>query len=169
MTRLRPTAPEGAETLEQHHAGPDEAGAHCWSGFRPAGHVQQRFDDRTLLSDRGHLAVVDDADHLVADVGWSKVNNGPPPHGECRNLGIWVVAEHRGQSHGTEAQRLGAAYLLDHTTRERLEAGTESGNLAEQRALEKTGFAREGPLRRACLRSGELRDMVLYPKLRGEK
>ncbi len=51
---------------------------------------------------------------------------------------------------------------------ERVEAGTEAGNIGEQKALEKAGFTREGVLRRACLRAGEYRDMVVYSKLRNE-
>jgi RimJ/RimL family protein N-acetyltransferase len=52
---------------------------------------------------------------------------------------------------------------------QRIEAGTESGNVGEQKALEKAGFTREGVLRRACFRGGEYRDMMIYSKLRGEK
>ena len=40
-----------------------------------------------------------------------------------------------------------ARYLFAHTTAHRLEAGTEVGNVAEQRALEKAGFSREGVTR----------------------
>ena len=93
----------------------------------------------------------------------------PPPNGDCWNIGIWLVPEHRGKGHGTEAQRLGAAYLFEHTMMERVEAGTETGNVGEQRALEKAGFTREGVLRRACFRGGEWRDMVIFSKLRGER
>ena len=40
--------------------------------------------------------------------------------------------------------------------------------MAEQRALEKAGFTREGVLRHACFRGGEWQDMVVFSKLRGE-
>ena len=51
---------------------------------------------------------------------------------------------------------------------ERVEAVDRVGNVAEQRALERAGFTREGVLRRACFRGGEWRDMVVFSKLRGE-
>jgi RimJ/RimL family protein N-acetyltransferase len=105
---------------------------------------------------------------VVGELSWLKVFNGPPPNGDCWNMGIWIAPEHRGKGHGTESQRLGAAYLFAHTLMERVEAGTEADNVGEQRALEKAGFTREGVLRRACFRGGEWRDMVVFSKLRGE-
>ena len=42
-------------------------------------------------------------------------------------------------------------------------------NLAEQRALERAGFTREGVLRQAQFRDGGFRDMVLYSRLRGDR
>jgi RimJ/RimL family protein N-acetyltransferase len=41
-------------------------------------------------------------------------------------------------------------------------------NAAEQRALERAGFTREGVLRHAQFREGGFHDLVLYSKLRGE-
>jgi RimJ/RimL family protein N-acetyltransferase len=121
-----------------------------------------------LREDGGVLAVTDDEGELVGELSWVRTLNGPPPHGYCWNAGIWIRPECRGKGHGSEAQRLGAAYLFEHAYLERVEAGTEADNVAEQRALEKAGFTREGVLRRACFRGGAWRDMVLYSKLRGE-
>ena len=41
-------------------------------------------------------------------------------------------------------------------------------NLAEQRALERAGFTREGVLRHAQFRDGGFHDMVLYSRLRDD-
>jgi RimJ/RimL family protein N-acetyltransferase len=41
-------------------------------------------------------------------------------------------------------------------------------NVAEQRALEKSGFRREGVLRQAGFRGGRWRDGILYALLRNE-
>ena len=43
---------------------------------------------------------------------------------------------------------------------------TDADNLAEQKALERIGFTREGVLRRAVSRAGAWRDLVLYALLR---
>jgi RimJ/RimL family protein N-acetyltransferase len=52
---------------------------------------------------------------------------------------------------------------------ERLEASTDMGNTAEQRALERAGFTREGTLRYAQFRDGEFHDLVLYSRLRDDR
>ena len=72
----------------------------------------------------------------------------------------------RGRGYGTRAQRLVAEYLFAHTQLNRVEAETETGNVAERRALEKAGFTQEGILRGACFRDGQWRDMVVYSMIR---
>lgn len=69
---------------------------------------------------------------------------------------------------GTRAQRLLVEYLFAHTQVVRIEADTEVENIAEQRALEKTGFTREGVLRSAGFRDGRWRDAVRYSVLRDD-
>jgi RimJ/RimL family protein N-acetyltransferase len=51
---------------------------------------------------------------------------------------------------------------------ERIEAETDVENVAEQRALERAGFTREGVLRHAQFRAGHWRDTVMYSVLRAE-
>jgi RimJ/RimL family protein N-acetyltransferase len=41
-------------------------------------------------------------------------------------------------------------------------------NVAEQRALEKAGFTREGVNRQAQFRAGAYHDLVLYARLRSD-
>jgi aminoglycoside 6'-N-acetyltransferase len=60
-------------------------------------------------------------------------------------------------------------YLFDHTRAERIQAWTDCDNLAEQRALEKAGFVREGVLRSAQWRSGQWHDEVIFSMLRAER
>jgi RimJ/RimL family protein N-acetyltransferase len=169
VTRLRRIEAEDIDVLEQQYAGPDVAGEFSWMGFTDRGRLRKRFDAGEMLaSDKGILAVVDDDDRLVGEVSWIRAFNGPPPQGHCWNIGIWIHPDHRGAGHGSAAQRLVAAYLLEHFYLDRVEAGTEVDNVAEQRALEKAGFTREGVLRRACFRGGAWRDMVVYSKIRGE-
>ena len=169
MTRLRRIEEGDIDILEQQYAGPEFAGEQAWMGFVQAGKLRQRFESREILrEDGGILAVADDDGQLVGEISWVRMMNGPPPQGYCWNIGIWILPDHRGKGHGSEAQRLGAAYLFEHSYLERVEAGTEADNVGEQRALERAGFTREGVLRRACFRGGEWRDMVVYSKLRGE-
>ena len=56
--------------------------------------------------------------------------------------------------------------MFAHTLVHRIWAATEVENVAEQRALEKAGFTREGTLRGAGWRDGAWRDGVSYSLLR---
>ena len=169
MTALRPIEPADVEALERWKTDPAAAGDHQWFGFMPR-RLREQVEHGTLIGEEGgSLAVVDDDGALVGDVSWRRRVTGPGPHNHSWNLGIMLLPEHRGRGHGTAAQRQLAAYLFAHTAVERVEADTDVANVAEQRALEKAGFTREGVLRRAQFREGAWHDMVLYSKLRGER
>lgn len=169
MTTLRPVEPKDVDFLLSEYDSPESAGEFGWVGFRNRHRAREVLESGQVIDgDNGHLVIAADDASPVGLLTWHKAVNGPPPYSVAWNLGIWVGAEHRGQGHGTEAQRLGAAYLLAHTNFERIEASTEVDNIGEQKALEKAGFTREGVLRRAAFRDGAYRDMVMYSKLRGE-
>lgn len=167
MIRLRPVVEADLPLLEMQDD-PGAAGEFAWYHFRDPGSRRRQFEAHAMIGDDRGLLAIDVDGRFVGEVSWVRMQNGPPPHGFCWNLGIWIVPDERGNGYGSQAQRLGAAYLFDTTYLERVEAGTESGNIAEQRALEKAGFTREGVLRKSCFRGGEWRDMVVYSKLRGE-
>lgn len=105
---------------------------------------------------------------LVGRVSWHPVPHGPSFPCVAINIGITLVEEHRGRGLGTAAQRLLVEHLFATTDVHRVEASTDVDNAAEQHALEKVGFRREGVLRGAQLRGGVRRDLVLYSLLRGE-
>ncbi len=90
----------------------------------------------------------------------------PTPNAYHWEIGISLLPEARGHGYGTEAQRLLVRYLFAHTPVHRIEAATEAGNVAEQRALEKAGFTREGVLRGIGWRDGAWRDGIWYSVLR---
>ncbi|MFD9092636.1 GNAT family N-acetyltransferase [Streptomyces collinus] len=70
----------------------------------------------------------------------------------------------RGKGYGKHAQRRLVEYLFAHTKVNRVEAGTEVTNIAEQRALERAGFTREGVLRGACTGEGRSRENAPDPR-----
>jgi RimJ/RimL family protein N-acetyltransferase len=104
----------------------------------------------------------------IGTVGWHKVVNGPNPESAAWNIGISLVPEARGHGYGAEAQRQLAAYLFETTRVNRVEASTDVDNLAEQRSLEKAGFAREGIQRGSQFRAGAYHDLILYSRLRDD-
>ena len=167
--RLRPVRGDEVELLERWGADPEAQGRFGWFGFAPPGALRRRHDQDGLLGeDRGNLLVELGDGTPIGDVSYISVHHGPPPASRAFNIGIWLLPEHRGRGHGTEAQRQLAAYLFAHTPVERVEASTDVANAAEQRALERAGFTREGVLRHAQFREGGFHDLVLYSKLRAE-
>lgn len=145
-----------------------------WNSFEigASNRFHRRFaDDGGLAAETGMLAVekVDGAAAtLIGSVSWFTVQHGPSLACRALNIGISLFPPHRGQGHGTAAQRQLVEYLFSTRLVERLEAGTDVDNIAEQRALERAGFSREGVLRHAQFRRGEWRDVVLYSRLRSD-
>ncbi|MCI0583355.1 MAG: GNAT family N-acetyltransferase [Chloroflexi bacterium] len=103
---------------------------------------------------------------IIGTIGWHRVRYGPNPESDAWMFGIDLVPEARGQGYGTEAQRLIAEHLFATTPAHRVEASTDVENVAEQRALEKAGFTREGVNRSAQWRAGSWHDLVLYARIR---
>jgi RimJ/RimL family protein N-acetyltransferase len=103
---------------------------------------------------------------ILGTVGWHRVNYGPSPWSDAWNFGIELRPEARGRGYGSEAQRLLADFLFDTYDLHRVEASTDVENVAEQRALEKAGFVREGIQRGAQFRAGTYHDLVTYARLR---
>ena len=104
----------------------------------------------------------------IGSVGWHRVGYGPNPESEAWNIGIALLPDERGRGHGVEAQIRLAAYLFETTGVNRVEAQTDADNVAEQRALEKAGFQREGIARGAQFRAGSYHDLVVYSRLRND-
>jgi RimJ/RimL family protein N-acetyltransferase len=113
--------------------------------------------------------LVVDVDGVAAGtVGWHPVQHGPNQRCTGWNIGITLWPEHRGRGAGSHAQRLLAAHLFATTEVNRLEASTDVANVAEQKALVKAGFQREGVLRGAQWRRGAYHDLVLFSRLRSD-
>ena len=132
--------------------------------------LEKDFQQNGLLSQEyGTLLVVTcESEQVVGDVSYRQVRYGPGGASIAYNIGIVLVPEHRGKGYGVEAQELLAGYLFSVYPIMRVEASTDSTNRAEQRALEKAGFTREGVLRKAQWRNGDWHDLVMFSKLRGE-
>jgi [ribosomal protein S5]-alanine N-acetyltransferase len=83
------------------------------------------------------------------------------------HLGYWLGEAHWGEGVATAAVRALVTHLFDQDRFERLETVVFGWNPASMRVLEKSGFAREGILRRSVFKDGEFLDSVLYAALRG--
>lgn len=166
MVLLRPFTSSDLAFVREHLAGP-EHGEYTWFGWTPP-KLQARFEADGLLGPDGGRLIIDDAGHPVGSVEHSKAHWGPT-ESWCWEIGIQLRADARGRGIGTRAQVLLRDYLFDHTRAERIQATTDIENRAEQRALEKAGFQREGVVRSAIWRAGAWHDQVLYAFLRSER
>jgi RimJ/RimL family protein N-acetyltransferase len=83
-------------------------------------------------------------------------------------VGYILVPGERGKGYGTEAVGIMVDYLFLSRENMRIQAQTDTRNMASQRILEKTGFRKEGTLRKSWFLRGELRDCYLYSILREE-
>ncbi|MDQ3877434.1 MAG: GNAT family N-acetyltransferase [Actinomycetota bacterium] len=135
-------------------------------GFSWFHRLAEQFDRPQPATDPTRFVVETKAGEVVGMVSWHWVSYGPNDESRGVNIGITLRVAARGKGYGTEAQRLLADHLFATTNTFRVEASTDVENIAEQRALEKAGFTREGVLRAAQMRSGVRHDIVVYSRLR---
>lgn len=162
LTRLRPPRPDEARTLErwreqvlspfEDFGGPPPAGLQGTSLPLPPG--------------SGELAVTDAEDRLLGSVGWRPVTYGPNAGSQAVEIGISLHPSARRKGHGARAQRMLAEHLFLTTGGHRVQASTDVENAAEQAALVRAGFRREGVLRGAQWRGGVFHDLVSFARLR---
>lgn len=116
------------------------------------------------------VEITDDAGGraVAGSVSWHVEYYGPSEGSRAWNIGIGLAPAARGHGVGTVAQRLLAEWLLSSTDVARVEASTDVTNVAEQRALERAGFTREGVLRSAQERVDGRHDLYSYSLLRSD-
>jgi RimJ/RimL family protein N-acetyltransferase len=162
---LRPVGAADLGFLERFLVDAEAAGPFQWQGWSDPGRWRRRWAQDGLLSDEGGHLIVDQGGEALGFVAWRRAAGWRVPYW---NVGAQLRPDARGRGIGTAAQRLLVDYLFAHSPVVRLEADTETGNLAEQRALEKAGFTREGVLRSVVFRDGRWRDVVRYAVVRGD-
>lgn len=166
---LRPVAVSDLDQLEAWERDPDSSGEFNWFGLHASGRRARAFAETGLLTDeRGTLLIQTKEGEIAGNLTYHSVRHGPGEHNRGFQIGIALSPAYRGQGYGVEAQRALAAYLFATYPVERIEAETDVENIAEQRALARAGFTREGILRRAQWRNGGWHDLVMYSKLRSE-
>ena len=102
-----------------------------------------------------------------AFIGWCSLTRWQPVHrsaalGYCFDDAAW------GHGYATEAACELLRWAFDTLDLNRVQAETDTRNLASARVLEKLGFVREGTMREDCVVDGEVSDSWVYGLLRRE-
>ena len=102
-----------------------------------------------------------------AFLGWCSLTRWNPHYrsaslGYCLNPAAW------GHGHATEAAGALLQWAFDELDLNRVQAETDTRNVASARVLQKLGFAREGTLREDCVVNGEVSDSWVFGLIRRE-
>ncbi len=164
---LRPFREDDLEHLDRFSSDPSLSEPFLWFGFRSAEGFRRRWRDDGFLDSDPRLLIVAQSDDAAK--GWVSWRQGAL-HAQAASfeIGALLFPEHRGRGVGSAAQRMLVEHLFATNPIHRVWAGTGPDNLAEQRALERCGFVREGVLRQEIFRGGEWHDSVIYGLLRHE-
>ncbi len=164
--RLRPFTDEDSDALFAVHSN-----AHVLRYWDSPPWTDRARADRFLatcrdLADEGSGARV--AVDLVTDgrfLGWCSLTRWNPDFrsasmGYCFDEAAW------GHGYGTEAARALLQWGFASLDLNRVQAETDTRNLASARVLEKLGFVREGTLREDCVVNGDVSDSWVFGLLR---
>ena len=166
--RLRPFADADANDLFALHSSASVLrywDAPPWSEPVRAEHFISACRQMAAEGSRARLAVdrVSDATFI----GWCSLTRWNPDYrsaalGYCFNSAAW------GHGYATEAARVVLQWGFDTLDLNRVQAETDTRNIASARVLEKLGFVREGTLREDCVVNGEVSDSWVYGLIRRE-
>jgi RimJ/RimL family protein N-acetyltransferase len=102
-----------------------------------------------------------------AFIGWCSLNRWIPDYRSAA-LGYCFTDAAWGHGYATETARAVVQWAFDTLDLNRVQAETDTRNLASARVLEKLGFLREGTQREDCIVDGEVSDSWVYGLLRRE-
>ncbi len=100
-------------------------------------------------------------------IGWCSVSRWNPDY-RSASLGYCFARAAWGQGYATEAAAALVGWAFDELSLNRVQAETDTRNVASARVLEKLGFVREGTLREDCIVNGEVSDSWVFGLLRRE-
>jgi RimJ/RimL family protein N-acetyltransferase len=113
----------------------------------------------------GRLAIDRRSDD--AFLGWCGLTRWNPDY-RSASLGYCLREAAWGHGYATEAARAVLGWAFGALDLNRVQAETDTRNVASARVLEKLGFVREGTLREDCVVNGEVSDSWVYGLLRRE-
>ena len=100
-------------------------------------------------------------------IGWCSLKGWNPDY-RSASLGYCFDDAEWGHGYATEAARAVLGWAFGTLDLNRVQAETDTRNVASARVLEKLGFVREGTLREDCVVNGEVSDSWVYGLIRRE-
>jgi len=123
---------------------------------------------RQMAEEGTGVRVAVDRDTEGAFIGWCSLSRWDPDHRRA-SLGYCFADSAWGHGYATEAARGLLRWAFDTLDLNRVQAETDTRNVASARVLEKLGFMREGTLREDCVVNGEVSDSWVYGLIRRER
>lgn len=102
-----------------------------------------------------------------AFLGWCSLTGWNPDY-RSASLGYCLVEHAWGAGYATEAAHAVLGWAFESLDLNRVQAETDTRNLASARVLQKLGFKREGTLREDCIVNGDVSDSWVFGLLRRE-
>jgi [ribosomal protein S5]-alanine N-acetyltransferase len=166
--RLRPFAADDVDALFALQS--NAAVLRYWDSppWTERARAEQFVESCQLMSDEGsgaRLAIDRTADDTF--IGWCSVTRWNKEFrsasmGYCLNEDAW------GHGYATEAARAIVKWAFDALDLNRVQAETDTRNVASAHVLEKVGFQREGTLREDCIVNREVSDSWVFGLLRSD-
>jgi ribosomal-protein-alanine N-acetyltransferase len=100
-------------------------------------------------------------------LGWCGLTGWNPDY-RSASLGYCFAEAAWGHGYATETAQAVLRWAFDTLDLNRVQAETDTRNLASARVLEKIGFVREGTLREDCVVNGEVSDSWVFGLIRRE-
>jgi RimJ/RimL family protein N-acetyltransferase len=133
--------------------------------FRTASEAAEAFRKQERSAFREQLMIVKKKDKTV--IGWVKFSD-VNAHNRSAAFEIVIDPDQRKKGYASEATELLEDYLFDYRGLNKIYTQTPEYNIAGIELLEKSGFKRDGTLRRHYFHKNEFHDGYLYSLLRFE-
>ncbi len=166
--RLRPFAETDADALFALHSSAYVLRYWDASPWRDRARAARFIEACRQMADEGtgaRLAMVGVSDG--AFIGWCGLTRWNPTY-RSASLGYCLTDAAWGHGFATEAARAVLRWAFETLDLNRVQAETDTRNIASARVLEKLGFVREGTLREDCVVDGEVSDSWVFGLIRRE-
>ncbi|MCW2754620.1 MAG: family N-acetyltransferase [Marmoricola sp.] len=164
--RLRPFDGADADALFALHSSAEVL--HYWDAppwTEPARADRFLAACREMAAEGRGVRLAVDLDSDGAFLGWCSLTGWNPDY-RSASLGYCFASTAWGHGYATEAAHGLLRWGFDTLDLNRVQAETDTRNLASARVLEKLGFVREGTLREDCVVNGEVSDSWVYGLIR---